>query len=167
MDKLDVQIKGNVELRIYDETGNLKDVIESSNVVVDGMLDNIIESFIDTASNPSSGFQFIGLGRSDTPETVSDTQLGDEFEAGSFGSDYYADRISDYQGINYASNSYVVSGSITNESGDSVSINESGLFNESNPDSGQMGSRVALESTVQLDDGERIDFKWVWTVSSA
>ena len=165
------KIKGRVEYRVYDGQGHLVSKKKVTNVVVDTMLNNVINAFIATSSNPCSGFQYIALGRGDTPETINDTELDDEFEVASFGGTNYATRIDGSVSVDYTSNTYTVTGEITNESGSTLEVNESGLFNSDTvADTGasaEMGSRATVDSAIQLQNNEKLEVTWQWTVSAS
>jgi hypothetical protein len=169
-----IRINGIVNCEVYDSDGELKDKTQLKNIVVDTMLNSIIESFIAQTSNPCSGFSNIALGSGDTPETISDTGLDSEFAVGDFGVDggnVYATRIAGFTAVNYVTNTYTVTGEITNKHASTLSINETGLFNAATPQvtgaAIEMGSRTTFAQTISLATDETLRVTWTWTVSSA
>jgi len=168
-----LKIAGNVHYDIIDTAGEVVATRQVKNIIVETMLDNIIGSFMAEAGNPCSGFIYIGLGSGDTPETVNDIALENEFDVTSFGTsggnNIYAERLSGFQGANYTANSYTVSGAITNNSSNVLSINESGVFNGATPSASgdEMACRTVIDETISLQPSERLNVTWTWVVSSA
>lgn len=173
--KRGLHISGRVRYQVFDAKGKLKLTKLVDNIIVETMIDNVLNSFVDTASNPCSGFNYIGLGSGSTPETVNDTSLDSEFATSAFGTtvgataENYAQRISDFVSVDYTANTYTVSGEIVNASGATVSVNESGIFNGATPGAtgDEMACRATSSGTISIDDGETLTALWVWTVASA
>lgn len=161
-----IEIKGKVEFTVIDDEGHEVSNQKVENIIVDGLKDNVVNNFNnDSSTNDCSGYEHIALGSDDTAADQSQTELQNELEASDFNATSSEYRISDFVGTNLNDNEYIVSGSITNNSGTDVVVKESGLFDDASYNSGNMGSRTVLNNSVNLKTDEQIKVKWIWTVS--
>lgn len=172
MDKILSKFKpfGKVYYKVYTADGEEKRCFDEDNKIVAGMIDNIVRAFSAETHNPCSGYEYVALGSGDTPVTVNDTELDDEFETGDFGGSNYDTRLKSYANSDYSANSYTVSAGITNESDDTLTVSETGLFNSETPgstsSSASMGSRTVVGTPVFLEPDEKLEITWVWSVNS-
>jgi len=153
-----VNLKGRINLKVFDSFGNLKDEEDINNVIV-----NVGKAVVagrildDVTSAQAQPFDFIALGTNNTAAAATQTTLGAEITTGG------GERSS-------ASGSRV----LTNVASDTAqlintfnftstfSIVESGIFNDAN--SGDMLARQTFTAK-NVNNGDSLQVTWKVTVS--
>jgi hypothetical protein len=131
-------------------------LIDHHNMIVDAGLNAIVDSFV-TGTPALNGFKYVGFGTSNAETTAAMTELTAEVSGGTYA------RLTGTQAEGDTTKEYRVSGTWTNSSGASQSVNEYGLFSASTD--GTMLARVSsgdaggpAEKTVA--NGETITVTW-------
>jgi hypothetical protein len=138
-------------------------LLDHHNMLVDAGLNAIVDSFV-TGTPALNGFKYVGFGTSAAETTAAMTELTAEVSGGTYA------RLTGTQAEGDTTMQYRVSGTWTNNSGASQSVNEYGLFSAST--GGTMLSRVSTadaggpaEKTVA--NGETITVTWNITWADA
>ncbi len=163
-----IRFKGEVVFTVVNDDGEVVREIQIDNIIVNDFLYQVLEALIGpTTANSIANYRYFGLGEHDAPASRTDSALGDEFDPADFGG-VYSERVEGAYGADFDMRSYIVSGSIKNEGGETHNLNEAGLFSvDTVGTTGNMGARVAFANTVPLAPDETFNMKWIWRVSSA
>jgi hypothetical protein len=168
-----VKIKGQAKFSILDKFGQLRKTLKVKNIIVNGLLNNIITTLsAATTGNSIANYKYIALGSSNTAETVNDVALGTEHSVSTFGTsggnNIYATRLTNYTATDLSTNTYTVSASVVNLAAGAVSIAESGIFAvDTVGATGNMGSHTTIATPLSLQNAETLKCVWTWTISSS
>ena len=155
-----IGLKGRVDMILYDETGNIKDERHFDNLIVNTGLEAVASRIAphDGTINPTSAFNYIALGISNTAATSADTELSAELPIG----DSYS-RLQDTQAQYSATESKKLTLSVTFPPGQATgTLRESGIFNASSD--GDMLARQTF-ADVQKAAGDTLTITWTITLT--
>lgn len=156
--------KGHIALSVYDSEGNIKMYRQTDNQIMNQGENCVIDvlfgsttSGSEACSSPAT-FDKIAIGTSATTVTAADTVLASESTraAGSLGT------TTSSSGTGTTSSAQVVSHTFTAGAG-GLNLRESGLFDTTGADSGNMFARQTF-GTVPLNSGDTITVDWTITV---
>lgn len=154
-------LRGNVDLVLYDKDGSIKDERHIDNMIVDSGFEGIASRIAphDGAINPSSPYNYIGLGTSSTAASAAQTSLVSELPTGSSYS-----RQQDSQATYLTTSGKQLILSVVFPQGQATgTINESGLFNAST--GGDMLARQTF-STINKGASDTLTVTWTITLST-
>lgn len=156
-----LKLKGTIRTEQYDKSGNLKDWDEVSNTITNTGLANVaglINGIVTTQS-----FAYLAVGTSSTALAASDNSLGSELTdpADLDRAAATTSRVTTSQTNDTARNVHT----FTNDSSNTISVTEAGLFDTSSETSGDMlgGQTFSAKS---LDNSDTLKVKLVDLVKS-
>lgn len=157
-----IGLKGRVDMVLYDESGNVKDERHFDNLIVNTGFEGVASRIAphDGSINPTSPFNYIALGTSNTAAAATDTALSAELPAGASYS-----RLQDSQ-VSYsateAGKKLILSVTFLPGQGTGT-LQESGVFNAAT--GGDMLSRQTF-APIQKAAGDTLTVTWTITLSS-
>lgn len=152
------QVKGNVDIILYDKSGKVKDERHFDNLIVDSGFEGVASRIAphDGSINPSSPFNYIGLGTGSAPVAASQTSLVSELP---FGAGY--SRVQDSQATYSTTSGKQLGLSVVFTPGQATgTINESGLF-----DAASGGDMLARQTFSTINKGASDTLTVTWTIT--
>jgi hypothetical protein len=142
-----LKITGHVRLELRDEFGDLKQVEETSNLVVTAGKNHIADQLSSTPGGAAMGWMAIGTGS--TAAAAGDTALGTEIDRNALTSRTDATNVVTYVGTWAAGD------------GTNATLREAGIFNASS--AGTMLARVVY-SNIDKQAGDTLTITWTVTI---
>ncbi|WP_148700258.1 hypothetical protein [Candidatus Nitrososphaera evergladensis] len=154
-------LRGNVDMILYDQSGNVKDERHLDNLIVSAGIEGVASRIAphDGSVNPSAPYNYIALGTSNTPVDASQTVLSAELTTGA----NYA-RIQDTTALYSTASGNKLILSVTFGPGQATgTLRESGIFNSAT--GGNMLARQTF-ADIQKAAGDTLTVTWTITLSS-
>jgi hypothetical protein len=151
--------KGNVDIVLYDELGAIKDERHIDNLIVDAGVEGVASRIAphDGSINPTSAYNYIGLGTGSTAVDAADTELAAELPTG-----INYDRLQDTT-AQYSDSTKKLVLSVTFAPGDATgTLRESGIFNAATD--GDMFARQTFTEITKAS-GDTLTVTWTITLT--
>lgn len=151
--------KGNVDIVLYDELGAIKDERHIDNLIVDAGVEGVASRIAphDGSINPSSAYNYIGLGTGGTAVDAADVELAAELPTG-----VNYERLQDTT-AQYSSSTKKLILSVTFAPGDATgTLRESGIFNAAT--GGDMFARQTFDEITKAS-GDTLTATWTITLT--
>lgn len=149
--------KGNVDIVLYDELGAIKDERHIDNLIVDAGVEGVASRIAphDGSINPTSAYNYIGLGTGSTVVDAADVELAAELPTGV----NYA-RLQDTT-AQYSDSTKKLVLSVTFAPGQATgTLNESGIFNAATD-----GDMFARQTFAQITKAPGDTLTVTWTIT--
>jgi hypothetical protein len=152
-------LKGQVDLKLYDQSGRLKDERHFDNLIVNSGIQGVANLIAPAGGGSSSPFNYIALGTGTTPVNAGQTALVAEFPASSGYS-----RINVPVAAFSTSNNQLLLSATFGPGQATGPISESGVFNAAN--GGTMLARQTF-STINKGMSDSLTVSWAIALSSS
>ncbi|HEX6562400.1 MAG TPA: hypothetical protein VF016_10290 [Nitrososphaera sp.] len=154
-------LRGNVDMVLYDQSGNVKDERHIDNLIVNAGIEGVASRIAphDGSVNPGTPYNYIALGTSNTPVDASQIALSAELTTGA----NYA-RIQDSTALYSTASGNKLILSVTFGPGQGTgTLRESGIFNSST--GGNMLARQTF-ADIQKAASDTLTVTWTITLST-
>jgi hypothetical protein len=155
-------LQGRVDMVLYDESGNVKDERHIDNLIVDAGVEGVAYRIAphDGTTAPSSPYNYIALGTSDTAVDAADDELSAELTVGA---NYAREQDATAQ-YSVSSGNKLILSVVFGPGEGTGSLRESGMFNAAT--GGDMLARQTFDE-IQKASGDTLTITWTITLTPA